>query len=379
MLYPLPPCDLERWYSQFGFGARYNLSGSAAPALTTTDLLHYAGPDAVAAYLELNLNYVPTAGTHRLRMAIAQQYATLTSDEIQVTTGAVEALLLVFTVLLHPGDAVIVQFPIYPSIYGLAEARGADVRRWPILPHGHIDLDHLRRLLERGNVRAIVLNHPHGPTGLLLAPPELMAIAQLAADYNATLVVDEVYRGIQFTDEVTVPAADLGAHIVSIGDVAKPYGLGGLRIGWLATADTQLLDRCAEVRDYTTLCGTAPGEFLAAIALEHRTAILERQLAVAQRNRMLFAAAMTTHAWLDWSLPNGGFTIFPRSRLRASTAATCHELYERYDVLVLPGEVFGMPGYLRLGFGVEPDQFAAGLERVLAYAVHADGELRHAY
>ncbi len=378
MLYRLPPCDLERWYSQFGFGARYNLSGSAAPSLTTMDLLHYAGPDAIAAYLELNLNYVPVDGTLRLRTTIAQQYATLTPEQIQVTTGAAEALLLLFTVLLHPGDAVVVQFPIYPSIYGLAEARGAEVRRWPILPNGQIDLDHLHMLLEQGKVRAIVLNHPHGPTGLLLTPSELMAIAQLAADYNATLIVDEVYRGIQFTDELTAPAADLGPHIVSIGDVAKPYGLGGLRIGWLATADTQVLDRCAEVRDYTTLCSTAPGEFLAAIALEHRTGILARQLAVAQQNRRLFSVAMTDHEWLDWSLPDGGFTIFPRSQLRRSTATTCHELYERYSVLVLPGEVFTMPGYLRLGFGVDPDQFAAGLERLLAYAAHVDRELPHA-
>jgi aspartate/methionine/tyrosine aminotransferase len=370
----LAPCPLERWYNRYGFRARYNLSGSAAPALTTADVLNYATSNDRSAYLTLNLNYGPSTGLPRLRAAIAKQYATLHTDDVQVTTGASEALFLLLTALIRPGDTVVVQFPIYPSIHEVARALGANVRRWPISMD--TALDQLQALLAIGDVRMVVLNQPHSPTGAILSAAQLHAVATLTAAYGAVLVVDEVYRGIQFDSEPTPAAADLGAHAVSIGDVAKPYGLGGLRVGWLATANAVLRTRCAELRDYTTLCGSVLGEYLAAIALEHRAAIIERHLAVARRNRALFTAAMESTAWLHWRLADNGFTIFPRSLLPTPTAAMCHELCERYEVLVLPGDVFAMPGYVRLGFGVEPEHFAAGLDRLVSYAKHSMAEVR---
>jgi len=367
MLNRLVPCKLERWYSRYGLAARYNLSGSAAPSLTAAALLHLGGSSALDDYLTLDLNYTPQQGTTRLRTAIAGQYATLGVDDIQVTTGASEAIFLLLNALIQPGDAVVVQFPIYPVLYGLANMLGAEVRQWPLAPSGHVDLDHLSALLEQGNVRMVALNHPHSPTGMLLSPDELDAIVALTAHHGATLVVDEVYRGIQFCGPVLPPAADLGPHVVSIGDLAKPYGLGGLRVGWLATADAGLRRRCAGLRDYTSLCGSTPGEFLGSLALEHRGAIFERHLATARRNRACFTAAMSAVQWLDWELGHGGFTIFPRTTSRQSTAVLCQELRERHEVLLLPGEVYDKPGYLRLGFGVEPAHFDSGLERLLAY------------
>ncbi len=368
MLSSLAPCTLERWYSRYGFRATYNLSSAAAPSLTTADLLGLAGPENTEAYIRLGLNYCPPQGTLRLREAVSGQYTTLRPDDVQVTTGASEAIFLLLNALISPGDAVIVQFPIYPAIDALARALGADVRQWLLLPNGQADLNHLAALLNQSNVRAIMLNHPHGPTGALMSAEELRTIATFAADHGAILVADEVYRGIQFGGSASPAAADLGAHAVSIGDMAKPYGLGGLRVGWIATANRPLLKRCAELRDYTSLCGSAPGEYLAAVALEHRAVILNQHLAVARQNRALFAKAMAEVRWLDWRLPDGGFTIFPRSTLVQTTVAICHELCEAYDVLVLPGEVFAMPHHLRVGFGVSPSEFEDGLVRLLAFA-----------
>ncbi|PLS80264.1 MAG: hypothetical protein CYG59_08925 [Chloroflexi bacterium] len=373
----LAPCALERWYNRYGFGARYNLSSSAAPSLTTADVLSYAAPDDQVAYLSLSLNYGPSGGLPRLRAAIAQQYVTLHENDIQVTTGASEALFLLLMALIDPGDAVVIQFPIYPPIDTFARALGADVRHWPTSMNDGLHLAQLRALLAAGDVRVVVVNQPHSPTGALLSDVEMHAIATLTEAYGAVLLVDEVYRGIYFDTEPPPAAADLGAHVVSVGDVAKPYGLGGLRIGWLATANVALRTRCAELRDYTTLCGSVPGEFLAAIALEHRAVILNRHLAVARQNRAAFATAMESVTWLQWQLASGGFTIFPHSTLPQPTAAMCRDLCEHYDVLVLPGDVFAMPGYLRLGFGVAPEHFAAGLDRLLAYASDVQAQVRY--
>ena len=376
MLSRAVPCKLERWYSRYGFRARYNLSNSAAPALRTGDLLALGGANAAAEYMALDLNYGSPEGGPRLRAAIAAQYAALTPADIQVTTGAAEAIFLVLNALLSAGDAVVVQFPIYPAVYGVARMLDAEVRCWPLGPEHAIDLDQLEALLAVGRVRAVVLNHPHSPTGALLSAAELHAISGLTARYGTTLIVDEVYRGIQFAGPVLPAAADLGPHIISIGDLAKPYGLGGLRVGWIATADADVRQRCAELRDYTSLSSSVPGEFLAALALEHRDALLQRHLATARRNRALFAAAMADTAWMVWRLADGGFTIFPRLTLGRPTVEVCEELRERFDVLLLPGEVYERPGYLRLGFGVEPADFAAGLERLLAFGTAKTGSTR---
>ncbi len=366
-MHTLVPCDLERWYSTYGYRARYNLSSSAAPSLSTKDVLALGGAAAQAEYLALPLEYSPQQGSQRLRHAIAGRYHSITAAQVQVTTGAAEALFLVLNALLYPGATLIVQFPIYPPIYTLAASLGVTVLRWPIDADGAIDLDQLVQMLRRQPVQALVLNNPHSPTGAVLSPSELQQIADLATEQRSVLVVDEVYRGIQFAGPPTPAAADLSPTVISIGDVAKPYGLGGLRVGWIATHNAAVLRRCAELRDYTTLCSSVPGEFLAALALEHHATLIEHHVATARINRTYFASVISAVPWLEGTLASAGFTIFPRSHRATSTLALCQDLCEHHDVLLLPGDVFAMPGHLRLGFGVEPSQFAAGLERVLNY------------
>ncbi len=373
-MFAVEPCHLERWYSLYGFRARYNLSSSAAQPIATRELLALAGPQAEAEYLSLDLNYGPQLGSLRLRQAIAARYASVPPAAIQVTTGAAEALFLVLSACLAPGARIVVQTPIYPSIPTLAQGLGAQVIDWPLAADDQVDLQQLERLLANHAAQAIVLNHPHSPTGALLSADQLAWIAALAQAHGALLIIDEVYRGIQFGGETTAAAADLGPHAVSIGDMAKPYGLGGLRVGWIASHNQALLERCAELRDYTSLCNSTPGEFLAALALEHHDQIVARQLSIARQNRALFSQALPQLAWIEAHLADGGFTIFPRIHASRSSAAICHELCERFDVLVLPGEVFARPGHLRLGFGVNSEQFAAGLERLLDFAA---SELRY--
>jgi aspartate/methionine/tyrosine aminotransferase len=366
-LHTLVPCDLERWYSTYGYRARYNLSSSAAPPLSTSAVLAVGGAAAQADYLALDLDYSPQPGSLRLRTAIARRYASITAAMVQVTTGAAEALFLVLNALLYPGATVIVQFPIYPAISTLAASLRATVLRWPLGADGEVDLDRLAGMLVRHPAQAVVVNNPHSPTGAVLTQTELQQIADLATAHRSVLVVDEVYRGIQFAGPPTPAAADLSPSAISIGDVAKPYGLGGLRVGWIASRNAALLQRCAELRDYTTLCTSVPGEFLAALALEHHDALVEPHLATARINRAHFARVIGGAPWLEGTLANAGFTIFPRSHRATATLALCQDLCIHHDVLLLPGDVFAMPGHLRLGFGVEPAQFAAGLERVLDY------------
>jgi aspartate/methionine/tyrosine aminotransferase len=153
--------------------------------------------------------------------------------------------------------------------------------------------------------------------------------------------------------------------------MSKAFALAGLRIGWLATHDTALLRRVAALKDYTTICCSAPSEVLALIGLRARHRVLARSRGIIAHNVPLldaFFARMDAH--FSWVRPRAGSVAFPRLRhgdaaeLEAFTAG----LVDAKGVLLLPGSEFGYPGgHFRLGFGrLDMPDALAGLE---AYAM----------
>ena len=127
---------------------------------------------------------------------------------------------------------------------------------------------------------------------------------------------DEVYRGLEQDPAERLPAAaDLSASAVSVGVLSKTYALAGLRVGWLATRDRELLDAVAQVRDYTSLCSPAPSEVLGVIALRAADALLERSRGIIAANLPLVDALMAEHPEkLDWVRPSAGSIGFPSYR-----------------------------------------------------------------
>jgi len=361
----LPPFALERWFARYEFSVRINLCASCAPATSTADLLSLGGERAREDYLRLGLDYLPNQGTDTLRSRIASLYRELREEDIQVTTGASEAIFLLMNSLFAAGDKIIVQQPAYQSLYAVARAAGVEVGDWPLGggENYSLDLDLLEDLID-ARTRAVVVNNPHNPTGYIMTRREMDRLVEIVERRGLWLISDEVYRGITYNPQDELPAAvDLASRAVCIGDMTKPYGLGGLRVGWLAARDRSLLAACAAMRDYTTMCNAAPAEFLAALALEHRRELLAEKLAVARENlRQWRAFADRRPGLFSWSAPRGGFTLFPRYHLPVDSTAFCRGLVEKKSVLLLPGAVFGREKHFRLGLGQEPAVFRSGLE-----------------
>lgn len=375
----IAPFELERWYVKYEFNVKYNISASCGRETTTAELLAMAGPEATEKYLSLGLDYRQNPGDPLLRAEIARQYANLSPDQIQVTTGASEAIFLLMNVLLEPGDTVIAEAPIYQSLFSVAEAIGANVKKWWLYEENgwQPDLDELSRLID-SRTRMVVINSPHSPTGSVLSRAGQRALVELAEKHGFWLVSDEVYRGIVYhPDDNLPPAADLFERAVSIGDMTKPYGLGGLRVGWIAAHARRVLSACSALRDYTTMCNSAPSEFLATVALRHKEELLGRNLAIARENLAAFEAFVEKHRGiLSWVKPRGGFTAFPRYNLLGSgrvagavrtTGDTMsseefgRRLVEAKNVLLLPGSTFGAEGHFRVGFGQSQEKFNKGL------------------
>lgn len=349
----LPPFKLERYFARYEFNTRFLLCASDCEAMSLAELLAYE-EGAEARFGDLWLGYTESQGDPGLRDEIAGLYERLAADQVLVHSGAEEAIFTFMNAALDPGDHIVVHSPCYQSLKSVAEARGVAVSDWTGDPDDGwaLDPDELGQLL-RPNTKAIVLNCPHNPTGYLMPSGRLEAVIDMARRHGLWIFSDEVYRGLEYDAADRLPAAcDAYEKAVSLGVLSKTYGLAGLRIGWVATRDRDLLGRLAAFKDYLTICNSAPSEFLARIALRHGSAIAARNLSIISANLELLDAFFARQAErFSWQRPRAGPIAFPALR-EGDIEAFCHRLVEEAQVLLVPGTVYDTPGpHFRIGFG----------------------------
>jgi aspartate/methionine/tyrosine aminotransferase len=360
----LQPFRLERFFARYEFAVDYVLCASDCEAVAIGDLLALE-PDAAPRFHAHWLGYTEAPGSPTLRAAIAGIYAMIAPEEILVHSGAQEAIFLFMHAALQPGDHMIVHWPCYQSLAEVARALGCEVTPWVARAENDwtLDLDELTGLL-RPNTRVVVVNFPHNPTGYLMPAADYRHLHGLAQERGILLFGDEVYRESEHDPAARLPAAcDLGNHAVSLGVLSKTYGLAGLRIGWIATHNRALLERMAALKDYTTICASAPGEFLAELALRHRQVLVARNVGRIRRNLDLLDGFFARHAdRFVWRRPSAGPIAFPQL-LGDEVAAFCDRLVTQTGVLLLPGTVYDHPGnHFRIGFGRE--DCGEGVERL---------------
>jgi aspartate/methionine/tyrosine aminotransferase len=346
------PFRIERYYAQHEFSTRYMLSSSDCESRTVADVLALE-PDAERRLLNTWCGYTESPGAPELREAIADLYETAGADDVIVCSCAEEGIFLLYHALLRAGDHAIVETPCYQSGGELARSAGAAVSRWErrFADGWAHDLDALRAAVT-GDTRVLYVNQPHNPTGTLMDRATFQAVADLAAEHRMVLFSDEVYRELEHARGDRLPAAcDLLAGAVSLGSISKSYGLAGLRIGWLVTRDQALRERVLALKDYTTICSSAPSEVLTAVALRHREVLLERNLGLVTGNLALIETFIDRHAGtFDWVRPTAAAIGFPRVSGLGDVDALCERL-SAAGVLLLPGSVYDSPDHVRLGFG----------------------------
>lgn len=364
----IEPFALERWLTRHELHVRYDIAESGILPLTVNDLLDFEPPERRAATLErllsLPLGYNEAVGTHTLRALLAATYAHCDPANILVTTGAIEANFLLFNTLLDAGDHVIAPYPAYQQLYSVPRAIGCDVALWRIRPENgfRYDVDELEQLLTP-RTRLIVLNTPHNPTGAMIPPADLRRIYALAESVGAYVLCDEAYRWLAVPggEEFAPPVFDLGQRGISVGTISKPFGLPGLRIGWMA-APQEIVARCWAMRDYVSLSPGKLNDALALLALEHREQIVAR-------NRAIIAANLASaQEWIDanadllaWQPPRGGLLALLHYNLDLPSLVLADKLATEYSVMLAPGSAFGYEHYLRIGIGQRPEVFQAGL------------------
>jgi aspartate/methionine/tyrosine aminotransferase len=364
---------LERWITRHEMNVKYDIAESGICPLTANDLLSFepAGrrQEILDELLNLGLGYSEAQGTLELRTLLAETYADKGPDNILVTTGAIEANFLLFNVLLEAGDHVVAPYPAYQQLYSVPRALGCEVSLWKVDPERDLryHIDELEDLVT-ARTRLIVINSPHNPTGAILSADEMRRVYELAESVGATVLSDEAYRWLDIPggDELSPPMADLCPAGISVGTVSKPFGLPGLRIGWIVASE-DVVARCWGMRDYITLSPGKLNDALACLAIRHLDEIVKRNQAIITANLAAADAWIAEHAdVVSWRPPRAGLLALLRYELDVPSLELADKLAEEYSVMLAPGSAFGYEHHLRIGIGQDPPVFAAGLAQASA-------------
>jgi aspartate/methionine/tyrosine aminotransferase len=362
--------ELERWMTRWELHVEYDIAESGILPMTAREVLNLLPYEErepqLAELLDTPLGYSEAPGSLQLRTMLAETYHATGAQNILVTTGAIEANFLLFNVLLSPGDHVVAVYPAYQQLYSVPRAIPCDVSLWTLRPENgfRYDLEELRHLVTP-RTKLVVLNTPHNPTGVALSVEELGEVYNIARSVGAQVLCDEAYRWIEMPDapQLACPVRDLGEHGISVGTFSKPFGLPGLRVGWIAGPE-DLIAACWAMRDYVSLSPAKLSDALATIALGCRDQITTRTQTIIRQNLATTRQWVAEHADIvTWQEPQGGLLSLLRYNLDLPSRELADRLAREYSVMLAPGSAFGYEGYVRLGLGQEPAIFAEGLRR----------------
>ena len=354
----LPTFLLDTWLESFRDAPiEHDLATSTGPLWRLADLFERLAPAERERLETAALGYSHAEGAPAVREAVAAVYDADPAHVI-VTTGASEALHLLFADAAAQGGNVVVSLPGFPPTIEIPAALGLEVRTYRLRPENgfRVDADEVAALLD-ANTRLLLVTSPHNPTGAVLAPDELAALHALAAGRGVPLVSDEMYGGITFGAPPRSAAGLPGTIVLS--SLSKTLGLPGLRLGWLIDPDPGRRARLLNGRMYFTISGNPLAESLAVAALRDRDSFVGHTLARAEANLELLDRFVESQPRLDWVRPAGGTTAFPW-RVDGEDSRPLCRAFAAAGVLTAPGDCFGMPRHLRIGFACE-ERFAEAL------------------
>lgn len=364
----LPPFALERYFAPREFVARGQLSSSDCESLALHEVLERADEEMRALWSRQTLGYGEYRGHPLLRAEIAALYGSVRAQDTLACAPA-EGIFLAMVSLLDAGDRVVCCAPAYQSLHEVARSVGCVVDEWP----WPFDVAQLRALVSSvpsKSTRMIVVNFPHNPTGFVPAAEEWRAIVDIARDAGAYLFSDEMYRFLDLgLDAEVAPlpsAVDLYEKAIALGGLSKAFGAPGLRSGWLVSRDHHAIERCAEQKDYTTICGNAPGELLSVMVLRDKARVLARNIELIRANIEALERTLGVKG------PRAGCITFAPL---ANATATCDALFREKQILLLPSSVFGFgDGHVRFGLGRAA--FATIIEELAAWLPASTGGAR---
>lgn len=333
---------------------------------------------AVASLHKGRTHYTPSLGEMSLRSAIAAYHTslsgqTVTSANVAVVAGAQCGLFATAMCLLEAGDEVILFEPVYSTYEPVIGATGATPVHVKLRPElgFHFDPADLAAAITP-RTRAILLNTPNNPTGAMLSPEELEAIAEVSTRHDLWLITDEVYSNFAYArphlSPVTIPA--LHERTVVISSLSKSYAMTGWRLGWIIAPPT-LIPYIGNMLA-CMLFGQPPFiQDAAFYALTQGQTEAEQMRSTYRARRDLVCATLQNAGSICCHAPEGGmYVLVDVSRTGMGGYEFGHRLLQEAHVGLLPGEAFGpsLNHYLRLSLTAPDDQLVEACQRIQHFA-----------
>ena len=367
----IKPFAVEEWMNAWEVGARYNIAETCVDSISMNELFELTGEDR-AQFLDSlcrrRLTYGDIEGLPEFREGICGLYRTLSPENIVPTHGAAGANHHVFYSQISPGDRVVSIMPTYQQLYSIPESFGADVRILRLNKENAYlpDLDELRSLVTPGT-KMICINNPNNPTGALMSEELLNGIVDIARSVGAWILCDEVYRHLSQEDGWSPSIADLYEKGISVSSMSKVFSLAGLRLGWIATRDTEVIRACMSHRDYDLISCGIFDEMLAAVALRHSDKLLERSKKIVRENLAILDEWVNSEPHVSYVKPKAGTTALVYYNLDIPSYTFCEEMYHKTGAFVTPGDCFEMPHSMRIGYAYGKQALIDGLRAISEY------------
>lgn len=359
---------VEQWMDKYETQATYNLGETCVSPFSLNELLATTGTDKkqfLTKLCQTRLTYGAITGSMDLKRQIAKLYQNLTPGEIVTEHGAIGANNLVLTTLVEPGDEVVAVTPTYQQLQSIPAALGATVKLLPLKKVNQFKPDPKElKAMVTDKTKLIVINNPDNPTGALMSAEELKQIVEIAKSVNAYVLCDEVYRHLNQAEGYTPSIIDLYPKSISTSSMSKVFSLAGLRLGWIATHDKELMAQILAHRDYSTISCSILDEMVATVALQNKDKIIKRNRQIVHDNLQILSHWVDSQPHISWVKPQAGTTALLYYDFDLPSSKFCKRLIDEYQTLLVPGSCFGIEHSCRIGYAFESENLKNGLRQV---------------
>ncbi|KXB97672.1 MAG: hypothetical protein AA908_06015 [Chlorobi bacterium NICIL-2] len=334
---------------------------------------------AIAAIEEGKTRYTESSGILELRRAVAEKFRNehqllhASEETVLISCGAKHSIMNALHAICNPGDRVIIVAPYWVSYPAMVTLAGAEPVIIATSPGENFKLqpDRLRDYFD-DRLACVIINSPCNPTGVMYTREELAALADVLAEHECYIISDEIYEKLTYTRQhVSIGSFEQVAHrTITVNGCSKAYAMTGWRIGFM-TGPAHVIAQAAKVQSQDTSNPNSIAQYAALAALEHAAADVEHMRTCFEQRRQLLLDLLAAVPAVRALPPDGAFYVWLDIRVllteQRTSADIATELLERYYVATVPGEAFGMAGYLRLSFATSEGHLKRAVERIATY------------
>ena len=364
----IAPFKVEDWMNEYEKYSIYDLGNTTIQNLSFDELFELTGENKnefLNNLCSLKQGYGYITGNPKLKESISNLYKTILPENIIPAIGAAGANHLLFYSLIQPCDTVISVIPTYQQLYSIPASFGAKVKLLKLKKENNFlpDIEELKKLAAK-DTKLICINNPNNPTGSLMSKKMLEQIAEIADSVKAYVLSDEVYRGLNCSEKETPSMADIYDRAISACSMSKIFSLAGLRIGWLASKDKNIIEQCLHHREYNMISCSITDEILASLALKNADRIIARNKKIIIECLEILDCWVKNEPHFDYIKPEAGTTALIYYDFDMTSKELCDRLAKEAGVFLTPGFCFEEEYCFRIGYCKSPHVLKQGLEQI---------------